>query len=65
MLPEGLEVDPLAERFYAGLMRCYVCLERPAEGLAIHEQCRQTLQRDLGVAPYAETEALARALRGR
>lgn len=60
---KGMEVDPLAERFYRGLMECYECLRRPAEGLAVYEHCRQTLARELGVAPSAETEALAKALR--
>lgn len=60
---KGLEVDPLAERFYRGLMKCCDCLQRPAEGLAAYEQCRQTLARELGVKPSAETEALARSLR--
>jgi len=59
---KGLEVDPLAERFYRGLMECYDCLQRPAEGLAVYEHCRQTLARELSVAPSAETEALAKAL---
>jgi len=60
---KALEVDPLAERFYRGLMECYDCLERPAEGLAVYEHCRQTLARELSVAPSAETEVLAKALR--
>jgi len=60
---KGLEVDPLAERFYRGLMKCCDCLQRPAEGLAVYEQCRQTLARELGVGPSPETEALARSLR--
>jgi len=60
---KGLEVDPLAERFYRGLMECYDCLQRPAEGLAVYEHCRQTLARELSVAPSAETEAVAKALR--
>lgn len=60
---KGIEVDPLAERFYRGLMECYGCLQRPAEGLEVYEHCRQTLARELGVAPSAETEALAKALR--
>jgi len=55
-----VKVDPLAERFYRGLMHCYQCLKRPAEGLAVYERCRQTLERELGVGPAAETERLRR-----
>ena len=60
---KGLEVDPLAERFYRGLMECYECLQRHAEGLEVYQHCRQTLGRELGVAPSAAIEVLAKALR--
>ncbi len=59
---KGLEVDPLAERFYQGLMRCYLQLGRPAEGLAIYARCEQILDAELGVAPSAETQALRQKL---
>ena len=59
---KGLEVDPLAEHFYQDLMRCYLQLGRPAEGLAIYARCEQILDAELGVAPSAETRALRQEL---
>jgi DNA-binding SARP family transcriptional activator len=59
----GIDVEPLHEAFYRGVMCCARCLQRPAEGLIAYERCAAVLRGTLGVAPAAETEALARALR--
>jgi LuxR family maltose regulon positive regulatory protein len=60
----GVEVDPLAEAFYQGLMRCYLDRGRVAEGLAAYRQLRQTLSVTLGVMPSAGSEALHQSLLG-
>jgi ATP/maltotriose-dependent transcriptional regulator MalT/DNA-binding SARP family transcriptional activator len=60
----ALEVDPLAERFYIGLMRCYFNHGEVAEGLAVYRRCQQTLATELEVAPCAETEKWHEMLRG-
>jgi LuxR family maltose regulon positive regulatory protein len=58
----GLEADDLDEAFYQGVMRCALRLRRPAEGLAAYQRLRRVLALQLGVAPSAGTEALARQL---
>ncbi len=59
----GIEIEPLAEPFYQGLMRACLALRRFAEGLEVHERCRKLLAAELRVAPSPETEALAKRLR--
>ncbi len=60
----GLDADDLAEEFYQGLMRCYLALGRPAEGMQVFRRLRQILSVVLGVVPSAHSEALAAALHG-
>jgi DNA-binding SARP family transcriptional activator len=59
----AIELDPLREPLYQGLMRCYLELRQPAEGLRIHRRCHDVLRRELGVAPTPETESLRQALK--
>ena len=59
----ALGVDPLAERFYRGVMRCNQQLKRPAEAVAAYLRCREVLARELNIAPSQKTEALYRRLR--
>jgi len=59
----GIEIDDLAEEFYLGLMRCYLNLNRAADGLAVFRRLRQTLSIVLGLSPSPPAEDLARALR--
>jgi two-component SAPR family response regulator len=59
---KGLEVDPLAERFFQGLMRCHLELGQRADGLAVYQRCRDALKRELQLAPSQSTEALRTAL---
>lgn len=59
----GLEVEPLAEPFYQGLMRIHRALHRPADGLRVYQRCRRVLNAELQVNPSSETESLAAALR--
>jgi ATP/maltotriose-dependent transcriptional regulator MalT/DNA-binding SARP family transcriptional activator len=60
----GIEVDPLAESLYQGMMRCLARQNRLAEGAAVYRQLRQTLSVVLGVAPSPQSERLGRALLG-
>jgi len=60
---QGLEIDPLIEDFYRGLMTTYGELGRRAEALASFERCRALLAKILGIQPGAETYALAERLR--
>lgn len=60
----GAEADPLAEEFYQGQIRCYLSMDRRAEGLAAYRRLRQTLSVTLGIAPSAPSEALHRSLLG-
>jgi ATP/maltotriose-dependent transcriptional regulator MalT/DNA-binding SARP family transcriptional activator len=60
---KGIEIEPLAESFYQGIMRACLALQRPAEGLAVYERCRKTLVAQLQINPTPETEALAKALK--
>jgi LuxR family transcriptional regulator, maltose regulon positive regulatory protein len=59
----GLEIDPLIEDFYRGLIGAFGELGRRAEALAAFERCRSVLAATLGVAPSAQTRALAQRLR--
>ena len=56
----GIEADALFERFYQGLIRCYLNAGRRAEALGAYRRLRQTLSVVLGIAPATETEALYR-----
>jgi LuxR family maltose regulon positive regulatory protein len=58
----AIELDPLRESLYQGLMRCHLELRQPAEGLRTHQRCHDVLRRELGVAPAPETDALRQAL---
>lgn len=59
---KGLDADDLAEAFYQGLMRCYLALGRPAEGMQVFRRLRQTLSVLLGIVPTRQSESLAEAL---
>ncbi|MEK6770021.1 MAG: bacterial transcriptional activator domain-containing protein, partial [Pseudomonadota bacterium] len=60
---QAIELDPLRETLYQGLMRCYQTLHRPAEVEHVYRRCRDTLKRELGLAPSEETETLIKRLR--
>lgn len=53
-----LQTDPLREQIHRELILLY--MENGHRGLAIHqyELCRQTLKRELGIEPMAETQLL-------
>lgn len=58
----GLQADELAETFHQGMMRCHHALGRYAEGMSAYRRLRQTLSVVLGIAPSAQSQALARSL---
>jgi DNA-binding SARP family transcriptional activator len=59
----AIALDPLAEEFYRGLMRCHAAAEEPAEVMRAFRRCRETLSIVLGVAPAPETVRLLSRLR--
>lgn len=60
---KGIEIDPLTESFYQGLMHCHQCLKQPAEALKTYERCRKLLKSQLGVDPSPQTLALEQEIR--
>src|SRR5215813_10797631 len=52
-------LDPLSEFGQRVLMRAYARAGRRGEALRKYKSCAETLKRELGVAPDAETQALA------
>lgn len=61
-LEKGLEIDPHVEKFYRGLMRAHQAQGGRSEALAAYRRCREMLATHFGLAPSAETEALARSV---
>ncbi len=60
---KGLDVDPLAEEFYQGLMTCYHRLGYRSEALGVYQRCKRNLSLALGIEPSAKTESIYRSLR--
>jgi two-component SAPR family response regulator len=60
---KALEIDPLAEHLHQGVIACHERLGETAAALDAYRHCRETLKRELDVAPSEKTEALYRALR--
>lgn len=59
----AVELDPLAEEFYARLMKTYRAQGRIAEALSAYRHCRNLLSITLGVEPSVATQALYSALK--
>jgi alpha-glucoside transport system substrate-binding protein len=57
-----LRLDNLREDWYRTLIAAYARQGKREAALAQFEQCRQVLQAELGIAPAAETVALAQAV---
>jgi DNA-binding SARP family transcriptional activator len=57
-----LRGDPLREEAYRLLMRMYHAQREPARALRAYHVCASTLERELGVAPSAETRRLYESL---
>jgi len=60
---KALEVEPLAERFYVGLMRCHYELGQLAEGIMAYRRCREALASELDILPSAHAEKWHEKLR--
>ncbi len=58
----GTNIDPLAEAFSQGLLRCYSALGRPDDAKAALERLDRLCRARLGSRPSARTLALARRL---
>src|SRR5262245_10311294 len=57
-----LSLDPLREAAHRALMQIYAVQGQTALALKQYQLCRDTLQRELGVRPDAETERLYRSI---
>jgi LuxR family transcriptional regulator, maltose regulon positive regulatory protein len=58
----GVEVEPLTESLYQGLMRCYQREQRTSDALRVYERLRKMLRATLGVSPSPVSESLRRGL---
>ena len=56
---KALEIDPLAEGFYRGLMQINLAAGRHAEARAVYRRCRKMLLLHFNCPPSAEIEVLA------
>jgi class 3 adenylate cyclase len=65
MAEEALAVEPFRESAYRQLIRAHLGAGSRAEAVRAYERCRVLLQRELGVDPSPETEALVDEVRGR
>jgi DNA-binding SARP family transcriptional activator len=61
---EAVRLEPYRESGYRRLMRVLHAGGDRAEAVRAYNQCRDLLQRELGVAPSAETETLFREIAG-
>lgn len=55
---KGLEVDPLSEEMYRGLISCNLRMGRAAEAHAVYQRCCRTLSAALGVSPSPDLQAM-------
>jgi DNA-binding SARP family transcriptional activator len=55
---KGLEVDPLTEAMYRGLISCHMRMGRAAEAHAAYQRCCKTLSAALGVSPSPDLKAI-------
>jgi DNA-binding SARP family transcriptional activator len=58
-----IELEPFRETGWQDLMRALAGAGNRAEALRAYAECRALLQRELGVPPSRETDAIARELR--
>ena len=59
---EAVRLEPYRESGYRRLMRLLAANGDRAEAVRAYQQCRQLLEKELGVAPSAETESLYREI---
>jgi two-component SAPR family response regulator len=58
---QGLEVDPLSEELYRGLISCNLRAGCRNEAHAVYQRCRRMLSAVLGVSPSPELEAILKS----
>lgn len=58
----AVESDPVVESFHRGLLRGLLKRDQRADALRAYEQCRLTLEAELGAKPSPETQALVSGL---
>lgn len=59
----AVELEPLSERYYRGLMAAHAAGGKTADALEAYMRCRRVLAKRLGALPSKETEALHAAVR--
>lgn len=64
MYNRGLEIDPVAEIFYQGLMRAYASQGAKPKLVDTYMRCNATLLEELSVQPSDKTESLFKSLSG-
>ena len=57
-----MALDPLSEIGQRALIGAFALAGRPSEALRQYKSCAETLERELGVAPDAETQTLAETI---
>jgi DNA-binding SARP family transcriptional activator len=55
---KGLEIDPLSEEMYRGVISCNMRMGRRAEAHAVYHRCGKTLAAVLGVNPSPDLQAM-------
>lgn len=60
---KALEIEPLSENFYQGLMRSYIALGQLCNARNTYERCKKMLHAYLGLAPTPETEEIAQSIK--
>lgn len=58
-----VQLEPMREDAHRLLMRAFSAAGRSSEALQQYEECARLLKSELGVAPDAETQALARSIK--
>jgi ATP/maltotriose-dependent transcriptional regulator MalT/DNA-binding SARP family transcriptional activator len=61
----ALTIDELREEIHRRIMRCYAEAGRRAEAVAQYRRCRETLRRELDIAPSEETQRLYEQIAGK
>jgi DNA-binding SARP family transcriptional activator len=61
---EAVRLEPYRESGYRRLMRMLAASGDRAEAVRAYQQCRDLLEKELGVAPSSETETLYREIAG-
>jgi len=60
---KSIELEPLVEKAYQGLMQCYLAQQQAAEGVMIYERCNQQLKENLNIKPSNKTLVLLKELK--